>query len=404
MIINALEGVRVLDLTHHVAGPQCTKLLADYGADVIKIERPLTGDPARSIGPFYHDDPHPEKSGLFLHLNTNKRSVTLNLKDKTGQEIARRLAQNADIVIESFRPGVIADMGLDYPTIEKLNPSVVFTSISNFGQTGPYRDLNASEIVSFAMGGAMNITGHAEREPLKLGSNVIAYHSGSVAAYSTMLALYQAEDDGEGQFIDVSIYLAQAGSRDRRTIYLTGYAYVGETGQRAHPENRLASGTRPCADGYVNILGFGGGRFASMCRMIGQPELAEHPLLNNPMTRTDPEAIDLFDSYYIPWLMEHTKREAVAIAQEHHLLAGPINTVEDLLSDPHFKERDYWDKIEHPYTGEVTYPGNPIKMHGVSSSPTKHAPLLGEHTAEVLVDELGYSREELVFLRASGVI
>ncbi len=227
MTTNALEGVRVLDLTHHIAGPWCTKLLADYGADVIKIERPGSGDPTRSIGPFYHDDPHLEKSGLFLHLNTNKRSVTLDLKRPTGQDIARRLAQNVDIVVESFSPGVMADLGLDYPILEKLNPRVVVTSISNFGQTGPYRDLKASEIVSSAMGGPMNVTGHAEREPLKLGGSIVAYQAGSVAAYSTMVALYQAEeDDGEGQHVDVSIYETQAGTRDRRTTNLTGYAYV----------------------------------------------------------------------------------------------------------------------------------------------------------------------------------
>ena len=406
MTTNALEGVRVLDLTQHIAGLWCTKLLADYGADVIKIERPGSGDPTRSIGPFYHDDPHLEKSGLFLHLNTNKRSVTLNLKCPTGQDIARRLAQNVDIVVESFSPGVMADLGLGYPTLEKLNPRVVVTSISNFGQTGPYRDLKASEIVSSAMGGPMNVTGHAEREPLKLGGSIVAYQAGSVAAYSTMVALYQAEeDDGEGQHVDVSIYETQAGTRDRRTINLTAYAYVGKTGRRALPEGRLAAGTRPCADGYVNIMGLGGrSRFADMCRMIGHPELADDPRFNSPMARLNPEAAEAFDEYYIPWLMEHTKKEAVTIAQEHNLLAGPINTIEDLLDDPHFKERGSWEEIEHPYTGKVTYPGGHIRISDSPRLPARHAPLLGEHTVEVLVNELGHSRQELVFLRAAGVI
>ena len=406
MTTTALEGVRVLDLTQHIAGPWCTKLLADYGADVIKIEPPGKGDLMRSIGPFYHDDPHLEKSGLFLHLNTNKRSITLSLKHPTGQDIARRLAQKVDIVVESFNPGVMAEFGLDYPTLEKLNPRVVLTSISDFGQTGPYRDLKASEIVISAMGGPMNITGHAEREPLKLGGNIVAYQAGSVAAYSTMVALYQAEeDDGEGQHVDVSIYETQAGTRDRRTTYLTAYAYIGETGKRARPEGRLAAGTKPCADGYVNIMATGPRqRFADMCRMIGHPELIDDPRFNTPMARMNPEAAEAFDEYYIPWLMEHTKMEAVALAQENHLLAGPINTMEDLLDDPHFKERGYWEEIEHPYTGKVTYAGGHIRMSDSPRLPAKHAPLLGEHTAEVLIDELGYSREELVFLRASGVI
>ena len=402
MLETALDGVRVLDLTHHVAGPQCTKLLADYGADVIKIER-FDGDPARTIGPFYQDDPHIEKSALFLHLNTNKRSVTLNLKDPAGQDIARRLAEKVHIVVENFRPGVMESLGLDYPTLEKLNPALVLTSISNFGQTGPYRDLKASEIVSFAMGGPMNITGHVDYEPLKLAGNIVAYQAGSIGAYSTMLALYQAEDDGQGQHVDVSIYETQAGFRDRRVVYLTAYSYTGQTGKRPNTEARLASGTRPCADGYVNILGFGA-RFKNICEMIGHPELADDPRFTNPAARGDPEVIEEFDQYYFPWLMERTKREAVIEAQGHQLLAGPINTVEDLVNDPHFQDRGYWEKREHPFTGEVTYPGRPFIMSETPRPPAKCAPLLGEHTSEVLTQELGYDPQKLARLKESGII
>ncbi|MCH7801628.1 MAG: CoA transferase [Chloroflexi bacterium] len=401
MFDNALEGVRVLDLTHHVAGPQCTKLMADYGADVIKVERP-SGDPTRSIGPFLNDEPHPEKSGMFLHLNTSKRSITLNLKHPNGKGIAKELVRESDIVIENFRPGVMESLGLGYDVLEKINPAVVLTSISNFGQTGPYRDMKSSDIVAYAMGGPMNITGHADYEPLKLAGNIVAMHAGSVAAYATMVALWDAEDTDEGQHVDVSIYETQAGFRDRRVIYLTAYAYTGESYTRPDPGYRVASGTRPCADGYVNILGFGV-RFRNICEMIGHPELADDPTFADPASRSDPDLAMAFDEYYLPWLMERTKLEAVKEAQEHQLLAGPINTVEDVFNDPHFEYRGYWESIDHPQTGELTYPGRPFRMDGAELPPRSPAPLLGQHTVEVL-ENLGHSKQDISLLRESGAI
>ncbi|MGH2584279.1 MAG: CaiB/BaiF CoA transferase family protein, partial [Dehalococcoidia bacterium] len=274
MTPTALEGVRILDLTHHIAGPYCTKLLADYGADVIKVERPPAGDPARRAGPFFEDTPHLEGSALFLHLNTNKQSVTLDLKTALGREVALRLTAEADIVVENFRPGVMADLGLDYDALRAVNSNVILTSISNFGQTGPYRDLPASEITLYAMGGPMNVTGNRNHYPLKLGGNVVQYHAGAVAAYATMLALYSVEDGGDGEHIDVSIYETQAGFRDRRTIYLTAHSYTGEVGRRPETGIRPGIGVRPTADGYVNIHATGKGKLAAFLRMIGREDLA----------------------------------------------------------------------------------------------------------------------------------
>ena len=205
MADGALSHVRVLDFTNQVAGPYCTKLLADYGADVIKVERPGMGDAARSMGPFPGDIPHPEKSGLFLHLNTNKRSVTLDLKSKAGKKIARQLAAEADLVVESFRPGVMDRLGLGFEELRASNPRLVMTSISNFGQTGPYRDYKSSDIMVYSMGGEMHSTGLEDREPVKLGANVVLYQAGSVAAVGSAGALFLSQDDGPGQRVDVSI-------------------------------------------------------------------------------------------------------------------------------------------------------------------------------------------------------
>jgi crotonobetainyl-CoA:carnitine CoA-transferase CaiB-like acyl-CoA transferase len=255
----ALADITVLDFTHGVAGPYCTKLLADYGAEVIKIERPGIGDRARQIGPFPKDVPHREKSGTFLHLNTNKRSVTLDLNEDSGREIALKLAQKSDIVVESFRPGVMARFGLDYQSLSSENPALVVTSISNFGQTGPYRDWRASELIFYGMGGELSTTGVNYREPVKMGANVGLYQAGTVAAYATLSASFAARETGTGEHIDLSIMETQAGSIDRRMSMLLAYQYTGEISVRAAQGvdglGGYPSGVYPCADGYFQITG-----------------------------------------------------------------------------------------------------------------------------------------------------
>src|SRR5579871_1284487 len=201
----ALQGVRVLDLTRHVAGPFCTKLLADYGADVIKIEQPRQGDPARWIGPFAGGMPDPERSGLFLHLNTNKRSVTLNLKSETGRAILLKLLRSTDILVENFRAGVMSSFGLDYASLREINPRLVMTSISNFGQTGPYRDWSASELVLYAMGHEMWGTGAPDAEPAGVANKLNVHLAGQSACAATLCVFYGAQVSGNGQHVDLSI-------------------------------------------------------------------------------------------------------------------------------------------------------------------------------------------------------
>lgn len=401
--MQALEGVRVLDLTHHIAGPFCTKLLADFGAEVIKIERPRGGDPSRKAGPFPQDEPHPERSGLFLHLNTNKRSVTLDLATGDGQRVARELAARADVVVENFRPGVIDRFGLGYDELRKLNPRVILTSISNFGQTGPYRDMPMSEITGYAMGGAMNTTGHRDREPLKLGGNVVQYHAGANAAFATMSAILRAEETGEGDHIDVSIYETQAGSRDRRVIYLTGYSYTGYTYQRSGSETRLAGGVRLAGDGYVYLAGYGR-RLPGFLRMIGREDLLDDPRVGDNNAELDVEWVEEIENSYLAWAIERPKAEILAEAQRNNLLAGAVNTIEDLFTDPHFRARDPWNTIDHPETGPLKYAGAPFRMSVTPARQGGRAPLLGEHTVQVLCDELGLAREDVSRLAALGVV
>ena len=403
MFDQALEGVRVLDLTHYIAGPFCSKLFADYGADVIKVERPDGGDPARYLGPFYEDDPHHEKSGLFLHLNTNKRSITLNLKVTSGQVILKELVKETDILVENFSPRVMPRLGLDFATLSEINPKLVMTSISNFGQTGPYRDYKASELVLFGMGGEMYSIGTEGREPLKEGGNVVQYESGAVAADATIAALFAADRDDEGQHVDISIMETQLGGVDRRHAVLLGYQYSGEISvQQAGWLSGFASGTFPCKDGYVEIAG-GGPLFPRVIKMLEEPKFLQDPKWIAPGAGSDPELKEQFDGFFLSWLMERTKREVWEAGQKARVLCGPLYTTEDLLSDPQFSGRDFWTEIDHSFTGPVKYPGAAFRMSETPRRMRRPAPLLGEHNEEVY-GHIGYSKDDLVRLRERNVI
>jgi len=400
----ALSDLTVIDLTHSIAGPYCTKLLADYGAEVIKIERPDGGDPARRMGPFFHDDPDPEKSGPFLHLNTNKRSITLNLKSKRGVKIFKELVKNADILVENFSPRVMPGLGLSYETLEEINPKLVMTSISNFGQTGPYRDYKAQDIVMYAMGHSMNSTGLADREPLKMAGNLMQYQAGNLAATATMVGIFGSRFQGIGQHIDISIFETQMGSMDRRRTFLLTYQYSGFILTRREAGvvlGILPNGILPCKDGYVQLATLPQW-WPRLVRMLGKPELHEQfPDLEDLL---DEERKPEFDAIFLPWLMERTKQEIMEAAQAVRLPITAMNTTADLLKDRHFKEREYFVEIDHPQTGKATYPGAPFKMMETPWKVRRPAPLLGEHNEEIYCDKLGYSKEDLVRLRQLGVI
>ena len=403
----ALSNITVLDFTHYIAGPYCTKLLADYGADVVKVERPGTGDGARDIGPFPKDEPHPEKSGTFLHLNTNKRSITLDLSTADGQRLAGELASRADAVVESFRPGTMDNFGLGYKTLSELNPRLVMTSISNFGQSGPYRDWRGSELIFYGMGGELYSTGVAEKEPLKLGGTVGLYQAGSMAAYATLGGVIAAQDEGVGQHVDISLMEVQAGSIDRRMSMLLAYQYNREISGRtllgeASGSGGYPSGVYPCADGFFQVTG-GGNYFARVRNMLGNPEELEGDEWLTPEAQTSENMAGLFEAVFYPWLLDRTKYEIWEQAQASRVLSGPLNTMEDLLQDEVFHERGAFAEVEHPIAGSLTYPGRPFMMGATPWSIRRPAPLLGEHTDQIIA-ELGMSNTQIHALRGGGVL
>jgi len=402
MAEQALCGVKVLDLTWYIAGPYCTKLLADYGAEVIKVERPGQGDPARRLGPFLGDEPDPEKSGLFLHLNTNKRGITLDLKSDTGVKVFKELVKDADILVESFSPGVMERLGLGYQEMEEINPKLIMTSISNFGQNGPYRDFKASDLILFGMGGAMYDNGVPERHPLKKGGTLIQFQGGNHAAAATVLALIANRLQGIGQQVDISLFLTQMGTIDRRMSYLINYQYNKEVSPRLGGRGLgIPYGVYPCKDGYFDLAG-GLTFWSRIVNMLGMPDLLHDPRFSTPEGQSRGESREEFDAIFLTWLMQRTKRECVEAGQAQGVLCGAVCNTEDLLSDPHWRARGSWVDIEHPVAGKLTYPGAPIRME-TSFQIKCPAPLLGQHNEEVY-GALGYTKDDLVKLRERGVI
>ena len=399
----ALSDVKVLDLTHYIAGPYCTKLLADYGADVIKIERPGTGDPARRIGPFPQDDPHPEKSGLFLYLNTNKKGITLNIKSETGRKVFKDLLKDIDIVVENFEPRVMSSLGLDYKNLSEIHPELVMTSISNFGQTGPYKDYKASEIILFGMGSEMYATGLPDREPVMIEPYANLFLAGSAAATGTIAGFFASRYQGVGQHIDMAIVEALSTGTTRRGVNLIAYQYTGEINPRLPGiDVGYPHGIHPCDEGLLDLYG-GRTYWDRVVRMLGDPEWLKDPKWTTPTAQAEPELKEEFDANYLGWLMERTMDEAAEEAQRAGVPGVPVQTMADVSNDPHFNERGAFVEIDHPVAGRFKYIGRPFNMSETPWRIRMPAPSLGQHNAEVY-GNLGISGEDLTRLRQHGVI
>lgn len=395
-----LEGIRVLELTEGVSGPYCGKLLADFGADVVKAERPA-GDVARRMGPFPSDTPDAEQSALFLHLNTNKRGITVDPSTEAGRDVIRRFAAEVDVVIEGEAPGTLDGWGIGYDTLRDVNPRLVLTSITPFGQSGPYAHYRGDEIVYYAMGGPMSSTGLVEREPVKLAGHVISYQAGNLAATATLGAVLVAEQSGEGSHVDVSNLEAQEGSIDRRLSYLTGYSYNGGLPQREGTQRLTPApmGIYPCVDGYVQIITIPAW-VPRMLATLQSPELDE--LYGDPAWLFNPDITDATDAVLYPWLLERTRNEAMLAAQEHSWPVTALNMPVDVIADVHFVERGFMVDVEHPAAGAIRQPGSPFRMDD-GWKLRRPAPTLGQHNDEVY-RELGFGDHEVTALRSNGTI
>lgn len=404
MIPQALEGIRVLDLTHYISGPFATKLLASYGADVIKIERPEGGDPCRRMGPFFHDEVSPEKSGLFLYLNMNKRGITLNLKDPMGADIFKELVKNTNIVVENYRPGVMSGFGLDYEALEKVNPKLVIVSISNFGQNGPYRDYRLSELVLRGIGDQMISQGRQDREPTKAGDTISMYQIGIIGALAAMGGFLGQVFHGIGQHIDISMQEALIiGGPNKKNTCLIAYQFCGEEQPRILAEmSGYPFGPWPCKDGYFSIFG-GHMYWDRVVKMLGSPDFLLDPKYTSATAQSDSALRDEFIAYFISWAMERTKQEVMEEGQKARVPCVAVQDIAEVANSPHFEQRDAFQEMKHPVVGKLKYPARPFIMSETPAMFVRPAPLLGQHNQEIY-GELGYADKDLTHMAEWGII
>jgi len=395
----ALGDLRVLDL----AGPMglyCTKQLADLGADVIKIEPP-GGDPTRAIGPFYQDEPHPEKSLYWFHFNTNKRSITLDIESPDGGEILKKLAKTADIMVETFQPGYLDRIGLGYSALKEINPGLILTSITPFGQTGPYKDFKASDIIGLAMGGLVFICGWPDEPPTTCAGSQ-AYHVASIhACAGTLLALYHRDMTGEGQHVDVSMQQCVAHSLQWVTqMHDLQNRIMARSGRLGVPLNECKDGWAmiiPMVDWdlFVGWLESGGGA----ADLTTDERYRDHEYQIRPEVRQ--HIIEVTDAF----TKAHDKKWVCEEGQKRHVIAIPCNNAKDLVENPQLVSRGFFVDVDHPELGDtLKYPGAPYRFAETPWRIARRAPLIGEHNLDIYRKELGFPPKQMALLKGQGVI
>jgi crotonobetainyl-CoA:carnitine CoA-transferase CaiB-like acyl-CoA transferase len=371
-----LTGLKVIDVSNYIAGPWCTRLLAGFGADVIKVERPA-GDPIRHWGPFRDDVPDPEAGALHLYLNQGKRSVTIDLESEPGRRAFRELLAGADVLVESYRPGTMARWGLGYADLAEELPGLLYVSVTDFGQDGPYSELAAWEITTYALGGLMHITGEPDREPLKNGGFVGSYGAGHNAFDATLVGLWERGSSGLGQQIDVSIHECVASLLEFTDM---AWVYQGEVWPRSGNGARAAWGVYPAADGYVGIVSGPPRRWAMIPKLMESEELASPRYLEAGATST---LRDEIDALMLPWLVTHEKEEIYHRGQALGMPFGFVATPADFFKSEQLAYREFFEEIDHPVAGPARYPTMAARFSDGLWS-LGRAPLLGEHNDEVL--------------------
>jgi crotonobetainyl-CoA:carnitine CoA-transferase CaiB-like acyl-CoA transferase len=411
-----LAPYRVLDLTDE-NGWLCGRILGDLGADVIKVEPP-TGDPARRKGPFYHDLPDPEKSLPWFAYNANKRGITLDLESAKGQDALRRLSRRADFVIESFAPGDLDVRGVGYHALSELNPRLVFTSITPFGQTGPYAHYRGCDVIAMAMSGFMSFVGEPGKPPLRVTLAQAPMWASMYAAAGTLIAHHHRQKTGQGQHVDVSMQagilwaLANAPafwSLNRENLQRAGAQVVG----------RSVTGARmraiyPCRDGHINFIIYGGeaGKRSNeaMVEWMAEQDAAPDWLKEKNwdafnVAAATQEEIDAIETHLSAFLAQRTKVEFAAESVKRGILGYPVNNARDICGDPQLEAREFWHAVEHPeLNATLAYAGAFAKFSATPITIRRRAPRVGEHNEQVYLNELELSRREFEELKREGVL
>lgn len=399
----ALAGLKVIDLTQMLAGPYCTMLLADQGADVIKIE-PVGGDPTRFFGPYADDDTTRHFGGYFQSTNRNKKSVAINLKSDDGKALLKRLTRDADVVVENFRAGVMDRLGVGYETLAAENPKLVYGAIRGFGDprtgTSPYVDRPAFDVVAQAMGGAMGITGPDANTAMKIGPGVGDIFPAALAAFGIMSAVFHARQTGEGQFVDVAMYDGIVAMCER-IIYQQSY-----TGRSPAPEGNqhpilCPFGIFEAKDGQVTIGCPRDSFWLELTKIMGCPELGTDPKFgtNDDRLAHSTKTVALVED----WTRTKTKAE-ISLALDGKVPFGPVNTAQDIVNDPHIAAREMLVEVEHPGSkSPAIIASTPIRMTATPGGVKRRAPLTGEDTLDVL-QSVGLTENEIADLKARKII
>jgi formyl-CoA transferase len=392
-----LDGLLVLDLSRVLAGPYATMMLADLGAEVLKVERPGAGDDTRQWGPPWAGG----ESAYYLSVNRNKKSITLNLQAEEGRDIVRRLAQQADVLVENWRVGTMEGWGLGYESLRVLNPGLIYCALTGYGQTGPYRKRPGYDFIIQAEGGGMSITGLAEGPPMKVGVAIVDLTAGMFATISILAALHERQHSGLGQTIDIALldsqiaWLANVGSN---------YLVSGERPRRygnAHP-NIVPYEPFPTADGWIAV-GVGNDRqWQRLCALVGWDDLAA-----DERFATNPRRVEQRD-LLVPLLQERFRARSAeewrAALLEAGIPCAPIQTLDQVFADAQVQAREMLVELSHPTAGSLKMAGSPLKLGRTPVHIDAPPPLLGQHTDEVLARYLGYGPSDLDRLREQGVI
>ncbi|GBL00043.1 CoA transferase [Vibrio harveyi] len=395
--MTVLNNLIVLDLTRVLAGPFCSMLLADMGAEVIKIEVPDQGDDSRSFAPFVNGE-----SAYYMNLNRNKKGMTINLKSEEGKAIFLKLVKKADIVLENYRPGTMEKLGLGYEQLKEVNPKIVYGCISGFGHYGPYSKRAGYDIIGQAVGGMMSTTGWPDGEPTRCGTAISDVLAGLFACIGVISAQRKAEITQVGQKVDVALVdSVVAGMEIINQIYLAEGVVPGRNGNRY--ESIYPYDSFKCSDGSI-VIGAGNDKlYHTLCHLMKQPELiTDERFLHNPLRIKNSH---LLKEIVEAWSIQYTMDELIDMLLDVGIPAGPINTIDRVVADPHIADsREMFVEMVHPIAGKLKITGNPIKMSDDSYNKPKSSPLLGEHNLDVLQKYLDLSEEQVKTLKDNGVI
>lgn len=400
-----LSGITVIECGEFISAPFCGKLLADFGAEVIKVEPPDGGDASRSYGPFCGDVPDPENSGLFACLNSNKLAVSLNIQDGKGREILAELIATADCFIENFGPEIVNRQGLTYPSLRALNKDLIVTSVSMFGRTGPYKDYAGHHINCCAVSGASHALGFPDREPISVPLSHYDYQAGLSAAAATITALIARRRIGEGQHIDVAE--TDVAVNNVGVVSMIYEDFLGITLKREGSRAPGCLGVYPCAtyrckDGFVTATSRNRKEWSRFIDAMGSPEWANDPRYQDPIAIRDyPEEVDRFLE---PWLMQHTKEEILQLAREHRIAITPIRTIDEVMREPHFVERKSFVAVELENGRETRIPAVPYRFSRTPCRQPGRAPRLGEHNEEIYGRRLAHMNNDLASLKRAKII